>query len=377
MWSPMGMSTSASSGRADSGRGADAAAQVQGSTSLGALQEGHGLHGEGLAEAVEEGVEGGLAAQHAAGQEGEDLGLGAQAGGLVRAPGGQVDHRGDGNRHADEDRDGDDVLRVGDGQRVEGRGEVVVQQQRAERCGGQCGQQPAEQRCRHREGQEEQHVVGQPEVGDDAVQQQREQGRPGDAGEPAPVTRARPSRAPRATGSPRPLAASSWVTRWTSRSGPDSRATVALTPGPKTYCQALAARDAQDDLGGVDSAGEVQQGLRDVVADDVVEGAAEVFDQRALDGEFLGRGGGQAVAAGDVDGQDLAARALLGEARGAADERTALRAAGQADDDPLAGAARWCETLCSLRYSLRYSSTRSATHSSANSRRAVRFPGRK
>ncbi len=51
--------------------------------------------------------------------------------------------------------------------------------------------------------------------------------------------RVRPSRAPRDTGSPRPLATSSWVTMWTSRSGPDSRATVVPTPGPKTYCQVL------------------------------------------------------------------------------------------------------------------------------------------
>ncbi len=51
--------------------------------------------------------------------------------------------------------------------------------------------------------------------------------------------RERPSRAPRATGRPRPCPTSSWVTMCTSRSGVDSRATVAPTPGPKTYCQLL------------------------------------------------------------------------------------------------------------------------------------------
>ncbi|MDQ0949059.1 hypothetical protein QFZ24_002982 [Streptomyces phaeochromogenes] len=69
----------------------------------------------------------------------------------------------------------------------------------------------------------------------------------------------------------------------------------------------------------------------------MVEGAAEVLGEGALDGQFLGRGGGQAVAAGDVDGEHLAAGALLREPGCAADERTALGSAGQAHDDAFAG----------------------------------------
>ncbi len=69
----------------------------------------------------------------------------------------------------------------------------------------------------------------------------------------------------------------------------------------------------------------------------MVEGAAEVLDQGALDGQLLGRGGCQPVAGGDVDGEDLPARALLGEAGGTANERTTLGAAGQAHDDAFAG----------------------------------------
>ncbi len=94
-------------------------------------------------------------------------------------------------------------------------------------------------------------------------------------------------RAP-ATGSPRPLATSSWVTMWTSRSGPDSRATVAPTPGPKNVPPGLAARGAQHDLGGVHPGARVEQRDRYVVADDVVEGAAQVLHQCALDRQFLG-----------------------------------------------------------------------------------------
>ena len=107
--------------------------------------------------------------------------------------------------------------------------------------------------------------------------------------------------------------------------------------GAEDVLPGLAAAGAEHDLGGVDAARELQQRGRDVVADDVVEGAAEVLDEGALDGQLLGRGGGQPVAAGDVDGEDLAAGALGGHPGGAADERAALGAAGEADDDALAG----------------------------------------
>jgi hypothetical protein len=82
---------------------------------------------------------------------------------------------------------------------------------------------------------------------------------------------------------------------------------------------------------------EVQQGRRYVLPDDV-EGAAEVLDERALDGQFLRGGGGEAVAAGDVDGHGLAAGALLGEPGSTPYQGAAFGAGGQADDDALARA---------------------------------------
>ncbi len=69
----------------------------------------------------------------------------------------------------------------------------------------------------------------------------------------------------------------------------------------------------------------------------MVERAAEVLDQGALDGQLLRGGRGESVAAGDVDGEDLSPGALLGEAGGPAYEGAALGAAGQADDDALPG----------------------------------------
>lgn len=107
--------------------------------------------------------------------------------------------------------------------------------------------------------------------------------------------------------------------------------------GPEDVLPGLAAGGAQHYLGGVDAAREVQQGLGDVVAYDVVVGAAEVLDEGALDGQLLGRGRGEAVRAGYVDGEDLAARALGGHACRAADEGAPLGTAGEADDDALAG----------------------------------------
>lgn len=107
-------------------------------------------------------------------------------------------------------------------------------------------------------------------------------------------------------------------------------------PGAVDVLPGLATAGAEDDLGGVDPPGEGQERGGYVVADDVVEGAPEVLDEGALDRELLGRRGGQAVAAGDVHREDLAARSLGGHPGGAADERAALRSPGQSDDDALA-----------------------------------------
>ncbi len=57
--------------------GADDCRRGPGVDFAGAFQEGDRLHGEGFAQPLQEGVEGVLAAQDAAGEEGEDLGLGA------------------------------------------------------------------------------------------------------------------------------------------------------------------------------------------------------------------------------------------------------------------------------------------------------------
>lgn len=80
------------------------------------LQQRHRFHAEGLADPLQQFVETRFAAQDAAGEEGEDLRLGAQPGGLVGAACREVHHGRHGHGHPDEDENGEDVLRVGDGQ---------------------------------------------------------------------------------------------------------------------------------------------------------------------------------------------------------------------------------------------------------------------
>ncbi|CAM5693766.1 hypothetical protein SPURM210S_07993 [Streptomyces purpurascens] len=176
IWSPTGMSTSASSGRSTGCPCPTRPAQVHGVDIARPLQQGRRLHAEGLPDAFEQVLQAGLAAQHVAREEGQDLGLRPQPGRLMGAAGREVDHGG--HRHTDghEDHDGDDVLRVGDRPPVQRRCVEVVQQQRSHRRRGQRGKQPAEQGRRDCQRQEQQHVVGEAEV--DGVEQRR-QGRRG------------------------------------------------------------------------------------------------------------------------------------------------------------------------------------------------------
>ena len=96
-----------------------------------------------------------------------------------------------------------------------------------------------------------------------------------------------------------------------------------------------AAARAQDELGGVLRAGEGEQGVRDVVPDHLVIGAAERLGQPALPGQCGWAGAGQAVGPGHVHGQQVTAGGPGGDPRGPPDQRVALGAAGERDDHPL------------------------------------------
>src|SRR5262249_40986210 len=94
---------------------------------------------------------------------------------------------------------------------------------------------------------------------------------------------------------------------------------------------------AEDELGGVDAAGEVEQRFRDIRTDDLVVGAAQALDEDPLAGQVRRAGAGQAVVAGHVYGEPGGALGAGGRPGGPADEGVAFRAAGQGHHDPLAG----------------------------------------
>ena len=94
---------------------------------------------------------------------------------------------------------------------------------------------------------------------------------------------------------------------------------------------------AEHELGGVLGAGEGEQRRGNVVAEDLVVGAAERLHEQSLRGQCALAGAGQPVGAGDVDGEQVAAAGPGGDAGRSADQRLALGSAGERDDDALAG----------------------------------------
>ncbi len=251
----------------------------------------------------------------------------------MRAPGGEIHHGR--HRHGDpeEDHEGDDVLRVGDGQPVIRRRVEVVQQHGAECRRRERRVEAAEQGRRHRDRQEQQHVVGETEV--DGVQQQCEEHWTAHSDQPAPDDPCPPEPGSPGHGQPAPLAGLVMGDQVDVEVGPRVPGHGRADPGPEDVLPGLAPGDAQHDLRGVHAPREVQQRHRDVVPDHMVKRSAQVLDQGPLEGQLLRRGVGQPVAAGDVDGHDLAAGTLLREPRGPPDQRTALGPAGQSDHDPL------------------------------------------
>lgn len=255
----------------------------------------------------------------------------------MRAPRGQVDHRGDGDRDGREDAHRQDVLRRRDGEGVQRRREVVVQHRGAEQGGGDGRVEPAHQGRADRHAEEQQHV-GRGAEPVRPGEQQREQRLPGQADHPA---RHRPGAPEVGDPADRQLPAPLGGVLV----GDDVDVDVAGVPGdggahtgPVDVLPGLAAAGAEHHLGGVDTPGEVQQRRRGVVAEDGVETPAEALHQGPLlDQGLWGARAGQAVRAGDVHGQQLTAGAARGDPGRAADQRRALRAAGQTHHDPLAG----------------------------------------
>lgn len=204
------------------------------------------------------------------------------------APGREVDDGGDRHRDPYEDHDGDDVLGVGDGEQVQGRREVVVQEERADGGRGQRRQETADEGGGHRHGQEEEHVVREAEIGGDVGEREGQHGGPADADEPAPDDAGAAETRAACDGEAAPLG--NFLVR------DDVHVEVGARlaghghadAGPEDVLPRLAARGAQHDLGRVDAACELQERGRYVVPYHVVEGAAQVLDEGALERELLG-----------------------------------------------------------------------------------------
>ena len=150
-------------------------------------------------------------------------------------------------------------------------------------------------------------------------------------------------------------------------------------PGPvRTARQPAAAAGAEHELGGVLRAGEVQQGVRHVVADDLVVGAAERLDQPPLRGQVRRarrRRARRTAATWTASRSPPVDRAAIRAARrisvspsGPPVSATTTRS--RASQVPLDVVLRR-GSCCSA------SSTRSAIQSRASSRSAVRLPTRK
>ena len=103
--------------------------------------------------------------------------------------------------------------------------------------------------------------------------------------------------------------------------------------------------DANDDLGRVDAAGEVQQGGGRILPGHDVVAAAQVQDEVALGLQRLGGFAGNAVSGTDVDRQQVPAVDPVEDAGPPADQDFPFRAAGQPDDDPLPGWPAFIDAL--------------------------------
>ena len=95
-------------------------------------------------------------------------------------------------------------------------------------------------------------------------------------------------------------------------------------------------RRAQDQLGGVHLAGEIQKRRRYVVADDGVQGGAQAGDDVAYAPHLRGRHSRQSVAAHHVHHHQFGA-GLRRDAKRSAHQRLRLGVSGDGDHDPFAG----------------------------------------
>src|SRR6188472_1645206 len=107
--------------------------------------------------------------------------------------------------------------------------------------------------------------------------------------------------------------------------------------GGEQLCPAPAAAGPEHELSRIDTAGECEQGVRDIGTHHLVIGAAEVFHQDSLPSQMCGIATAEAVIPHYVYGEQVGPLGAGGDAGGAADQRLALWPAGDRDHYSLPG----------------------------------------
>jgi hypothetical protein len=295
------------------------------------------VEGERLPGPIHERLDGPRAAQDAPGHGREQLGLGRGARRRPRLPRRSIDD--DAHEHGDHDVEEErrDVQRIVDRHGQQGSDEEVVEREPAHDRREHGRPQAAHERDDHDEQLERQHVRRDRLRAADGEERRGEHGsdaqRDGEAGE-APPRRERAAH----PGQPHPQPAARrgvrhdvHVDRACLR---DDGLSDARTG--ERRLQPAAARCADDELRRVHGSREADERGGDVVAHDLVVGAAELLDERPLPGEGLRVARAQPVLRRDVHREQVAAGRSCGDARTASQQRLALGAARERHDDALA-----------------------------------------
>ena len=243
-----------------------------------------------------------------------------------------VDHRGHRRRDDDEHDQRDRVLRALDRQRPLRVGEEPVDGQGGHDRAEDRREESADERGRDGEREEQQHLERQLVPAGRGDQRERDESDADGRQQPAPQAA---SRAEPVVADAQAVDAAAGVADEVDVDVARRRGDLLADTAPRQSRQRGPAAGAEDDLRGVDAAGEVEDRLGDVAAGDLVHHAAQLLDQLAVRGQGLRVRVHEPVGSRDVAGEQLAAGAAAGDLGGPAQHGLALRPAGQRDDDPL------------------------------------------
>ena len=244
------------------------------------LQEGDVVEPEGLAQLLEQRVQGPVPAQHAAGERRQGRGLGAGSRGLPGPPRREVDDAAHGDGHQEERQQREDVLARGDGEPVQRLREPVVEQEERDDGRAQRRREPADQRHGDDRDEEGEDVGRQRDVLLDRQQQHGEQRQPDDGeGEPRPAAPGGEAALPR-PGRSRGAPLGHLLVRYqVDVEGTRRRGRRRADTRREQLGETAASAGPEHELGRGGRARELQQRAGHVGPDDEVVGAAELLDQ--------------------------------------------------------------------------------------------------